>query len=546
MMKGLHHLQAWSRSVFPYFANIDFGSTPKQSKLSLGEVASVRRCHWPKHSSPFDPRTATASDLQELLRASKVTSVQLVKIYLKQIEQYNSYLKAVISTAPKSAILDKAEKLDAERAEGNVRSSLHGIPILIKDNIATHPSLGMDTTAGSLALVGSRPKKSADVVERLISAGALILGKANLCSAYVQGGLKEDDTAGGHSNPGGSSSGSAIGVSAGFAPVSIGTETSGSLIFPGSRAALYSIKPTIGLVSQAGIVPLSSIFDAAGPMTKSALDLADLLDVIVDPTKTRIPDRGYASALSGSWAELEVGVLDPVDWDTSESWTEPDPGVTKQMRQAYEDAYAKIKDQAKKFHRNVPLPTVEALEIDGERATRILNTGYYKEDLESYMGDLEYSQVYTLEALIEFNRKHADQELPPRYPRQDRLEKALAHNYTTEDLEKALAHARRIGRDEGIDKILKEYDIDVIIGPADSKMPTIAAASGSPIAGMPLGYLEFNGRPFGMAALASGHQEAILVKTQSAWEATFGPRQPPPIENFAFPMHQGLVGVTSL
>ena len=102
-------------------------------------------------------------------------------------------------------------------------------------------------------------------------------------------------------------------------------------ISPGSRAALYSIKPTIGLVSQNGIVPISSFYDTAGPMTKSALDVADLLDVIVDPTKTRIPDRGYASVLSSSWADLKVGVLDPAGWNTSDSWTEPDPDVRKQI-----------------------------------------------------------------------------------------------------------------------------------------------------------------------------------------------------------------------
>ena len=139
----MHHLQAWTQSVFSYFANIDFGSSPKWSKLALGEVASARRCRWPKHSqinhrmdsakpSPFDPRIATASDLQELLRVSKVTSAELVKIYPKQIELYNSYLKALVSTAPESALLNTAEKLDVERAEGNVRTSLHGVPVQIK------------------------------------------------------------------------------------------------------------------------------------------------------------------------------------------------------------------------------------------------------------------------------------------------------------------------------------------------------------------------------------------------------------------------------
>jgi len=132
-------------------------------------------------------------------------------------------------------------------------------------------------------------------------------------------------------NPGGSSSGPAIAVSAGLAPVSIGTETAASLISPASKAALYTIKATIGLISQQGIVPISSLADSAGPMTKSVLDLANLMDILVDPTKTSIPQGGYKAALTATWADLKIGVLSPADWGTSDSWTKPDPGATKQM-----------------------------------------------------------------------------------------------------------------------------------------------------------------------------------------------------------------------
>ncbi|KAM0335643.1 hypothetical protein ACHAQA_000692 [Verticillium albo-atrum] len=333
-------------------------------------------------------------------------------------------------------------------------------------------------------------------------------------SAYARGGLQEDDTPGGHSNPGGSSSGPAIAVSAGFAPLAIGTETAGSLISPASKAALYTIKPTIGLVSQHGIVPISSLCDSAGPMTKSVLDLANMMDLIVDQSKTSVPAGGYSSVLTTTWADLNVGVLDPAEWGTTDSWTKPDPGATRQMREAFDHAYTEIERQAKSFHKFVPLPTADKLNINGEPANKILFTGHFKENIESYLGNLESSQVRTLEELIEFNRDHADLELPPRYPLQDRLEKALTHNYTGEDLKAALAHARKVGRDDGIDKILREYNIDVIIGPAESPMSSIAAASGYPIASMPLGYLDFNGRPFGMAALASANQEAVLIKVQ--------------------------------
>lgn len=131
-------------------------------------------------------------------------------------------------------------------------------------------------------------------------------------------------------NPGGSSSGSAIAVSAGLSPLALGTETEGSLIMPGNRAALYTMKPTIGIVSQQGIVPVSHICDAAGPMTKSVLDLAHVMDIIVDPTKTSVPPNGFASVMTDTWADIRVGVLDPAEWNYPDFATKPYEGTTKQ------------------------------------------------------------------------------------------------------------------------------------------------------------------------------------------------------------------------
>ncbi|MCJ1378434.1 hypothetical protein MMC17_001532 [Xylographa soralifera] len=478
-------------------------------------------------SALFNALTAMASELQSFLGSGKVTSAQLVEVYLHEIEAHNDYLKAVIAIAPRASLLEKAQVLDKERSNGKLRSQLHGIPILVKDNIATHPDLGMDTTSGSLAL--------------LIKAGVLIIGKASLSElswykisseALETFVVEEDDTFGGHSNPGGSPSGSATAVSAGFAPFSIGTETEGSLIMPGSRAAVSTIKPTIGIVSQQGLIPVSYLCDSAGPMTKSVLDLANLMDVIVDPSTTRIPEGGYKSAMTNTWAEIRVGVLNPAKWNYPPVVFKPDEGATKQMNEAFQDAYCKLESMAKSFHKYVPLPNGDDLELDGADCLQTLWTGYFKRDFENYTSGLDESQVYTLQELVDFNLKHADQELPPWCPKQDKLEKALTTNLTAENLDAALAHARKIGRTEGIDKILKEYNLDVIIGPAESSMTDMASASGYPIASLPLGYLDFNGRPFGMAALASGHQEATLIKVQSAWEATFPPRRRPPKDNF--------------
>ncbi|CAL8579858.1 hypothetical protein XPA_005588 [Xanthoria parietina] len=388
-------------------------------------------------AAPFDVLTTTASELQILLASGKVTSAQLIDVYLAEIERNNGYLKAVICTAPRNSLVEKANALDRERSGGRTRSHLHGLPMLAKDNMDTHPHLGMDTTAGSFALAGARPKKSADVVERLIEAGVIILGKANLSelswfkgsqticgwsavggqsqSAYVRGGIRDDDTFGGHSNPDGSSSGSAIAVSAGLTALALGTETDGSLIMPANRAALYTMKPTIGIVSQQDIVPVSQICDSAGPMTKSVLDLALLMDIIVDPSKTSVPPKGFASVKTDTWAEIRVGVLDPAEWKRPDFFTKPYEGTLEQMRDEFEYAYSRIERLAKTFQKYVPLPNGNDLEFNGADSLSTLWTGHFRAVFEDYTAGLEDSQVYTLEELVEFNRKHSETELPPRY-----------------------------------------------------------------------------------------------------------------------------------
>lgn len=216
--------------------------------------------------------------------------------------------------------------------------------------------MGMDTTCGSLALKGSLIKGNATVVQNLLNAGAIVIGKTNLSewayvkgnilcgwsavggqtqSPYIRGGVQPDDTWAGHSNPGGSSSGSATSVAAGFAPLSIGTETCGSLVNPGNRAALYTIKPTTlngGIVSQQGIVPVSHNFDSAGPMTKCVHDLAACLDIIVDTSKAiDRPNGGYLSCIEDAgWAELKVGYVHPEMFLQPDHLVKWEPGTKEQ------------------------------------------------------------------------------------------------------------------------------------------------------------------------------------------------------------------------
>ncbi|KAI1192490.1 putative glutamyl-tRNA amidotransferase subunit A [Nemania serpens] len=486
----------------------------------------------------LDVLTADVRTLQNLLQNGHITSHTLIDAYLNQIQKHNDVLRAVIETTPRELLLRRAQALDDERRAGIVRGPLHGIPILIKDNIATHPSLGLGTRAGSLALVGSKPRKNAAI---LIDSGAIILGKTNLSvmltccsgvmlisgwsgvggqvqSAYVRGGIRYDDGKDGHSNPSGSSSGSAVAVSAGFSPISIGTETDGSLICPAGRASLYTIKPTIGLVPQDGIVPASLLFDTAGPMAKSVYDLAVLLDAISKP------ESPFISHLNGSWEELSVATLDPYLWKFPDSYIKPVAEADNQIYSEIAAAYNTIKSKAKRFVENVPLTTVDAFEQNGENAELTILKADMKPLLNKFLqGYLVESKVRSLEDIIAFNKLHADEELPPRTSTD-------SHNphLAAEDYGKTLEHLRNISRDQGIDRILEEYDVDVIIGPADSFITSLAAASGYPVAGMPLTYLNFNGRPLGLAALAGKNRDATLVKMMSAWEATFPKRKPPP------------------
>ncbi|KAE8443929.1 hypothetical protein EG329_001239 [Mollisiaceae sp. DMI_Dod_QoI] len=514
----------------------------------------------------FDVLTATASDLQKKLTDGDISSVQIVQQYLAQIEKHNDYLRAVLELSPHAQEI--ALKLDSERKSGKVRSPLHGIPVLLKDNIAVSPDLGLKTTAGSFALIESIPKGNASVVDQLLKAGMIVLGKANLSefanfkgsdiqpgwsprggqtqSAYVRGGLVPDGTILGHSSPGGSSTGCAVGLSAGFATLALGTETDGSLITPANRAALYAMRPTQGLVPQGGVIPIANILDTVGPMAKSVEDLANLLTVIVDPSHPNVPKNGYAAALTKTWDGIRVGFLDPGTFFFAPDVIKPNQNATTQMETEIRAAYQKIKTYLPQAQENVSYVTLDDLEYKGRDILSIFMMNDFKNDLENYLRGLATSKVKTLEDIIQFNKDNKDEELPPFYPNQDALESALnaANKLSLSEREEAISWMRQAGGPSGIDKYLKKYNVDVIIGPADCECtePPAAAgkseqspsrvfkmtAKGYPVATMPLSTLDLNGRPFGVSAVASAHQEELLIKVMSAWEATFPPRSVPP------------------
>ncbi|KAL4882786.1 amidase signature domain-containing protein [Aspergillus karnatakaensis] len=367
-------------------------------------------------------------------------------------------------------------------------------------------------------------------------------------SAYVRGGLLSDDSKDGHSSPSGSSTGSAVAVTAGYAPVSIGAETDGSLICPAGRTALYTMKPTIGLVPRKGIVPVSSNFDSARPMTKSVYDLSVVLDAITDRDS-----HSYITYMTGSWEDISVAVLDPAEWRFPETFVKDVPEATEQIvgdtihypcfhillrvltnqvllfkLRDINAAYDIISLKAKHFARNVPLIPVDKFELDGVNSEAVVTNVDLKRELNAYLENLAESRVRSLQDILDFNKSHADQELPPYHPRQDLFQEAQDLHVSPETYAKHLKHLRHVARDEGVDYILKTYQVDAIIGPADSFITSMATGSGYPIAGIPLSYLDYNGRPLGLAAIAGKNEEGLLIKLLSAWEATFPARRPPP------------------
>ncbi|OCK87040.1 amidase family protein [Cenococcum geophilum 1.58] len=488
----------------------------------------------------FDPRTTSAAALQELLSSGKIKSVQILNEYYRQILAYNDYLKAVYQLAP--GAITRAKELDALRASGNVLSPLHGIPVLLKDNIGTDPSFGMDNTGGNLALVGSFAAKNAPIVDRLIAAGAIILGKTTLSvstgvrcgwsalhgqsqNPYIKGGIDMSDGVSGHSSPGGSSSGSAIAVAAGLAPMAIGTETEGSLNAPSTRHSLYTVKPTLGSVPNEGIIPISFHLDTAGPMCSTVKDTANLLTVLMANGRPDVPQGGYITAMKGAdgWKELRVGVLDPEKFRYNEELQTPVPEAIEQIKETTLKGYERIKGFSKEYHYDVSLRLDNDFDYEGANSLIDLMVADFEPDLDKYLSGTQNSKVSTTKELAAWNKAHAHLVLPPEYPNQEEIERAIAFDQLSNRREKLMAHITEVGK--SLPETLEKYNIDVIIGPSDSWFSRYSAATGFTLCTLPLGRIDYNGRPIGLTAIA--RSEVTLVTLMSAHEATFPAREPP-------------------
>ncbi|KAI0423691.1 putative glutamyl-tRNA amidotransferase subunit A [Xylaria sp. FL1042] len=353
--------------------------------------------------------------------------------------EYNGYLKAVLSTSSEESVLRIARGVDHEQFSGKTRGPLHGIPIILKDNIATNSELRMETTVGTYALVGSRVGIVAPLSRRLQDAGAVLIGRGNLSIAvggltqtpYAAGGKLRNDGFGEHS----SSSRSCVAVAAGLVP------------------------PTLGLISQEGVCQISSEFDSAGPIARDPGDITVLLDAVADPLQNTnmIPAGGYLDRLTGTSGGIRIGVPDPQKWHLPAAVAVPNPDVERQQERNILNAYETLR-KAGAYVKNVEIAPLSGLEVDGMNLiARAMNSGF-KPEFEAYLQNLEVSKVRTLDDVVHFMRDHADLELPKESPNLVRLENTAC---------------------QAIDHCLEQHGVDVILGPADSEIDDYYTAAGT-------------------------------------------------------------------
>jgi len=481
---------------------------------------------------------ASIEELQEGLEKGRFTSVDLVKAYLARIDEVNvkgPALRAIIETNPSA--LKQAEELDKERKTSGSRGPLHGIPILVKDNIATLHSEGMETTAGSYALLGSVVPGDATVAAKLRAAGAIILGKATLSEWANWRGKMPSGFSGRIGqctnpyvplgNPSGSSSGSGVAMAIGLATASLGSETDGSIISPSSHCNIVGIKPTVGLTSRAGVIPISEHQDSIGPMCRSVADAAVVLTAIVG----RDPLDNY----SLGQPEVPPDYMQALKKDGLK-------GVRLGVpRKVFEDADANeviafnaALDVIRGLGATVVDPADFSDEYDNDRTSEnLVLHGDFKVNVEQYISKLVEvpTGVKTLADLIAFNTEHADKELvEPFWTDQSTFIESEA---TKQDqaFYDALAKNYRMGREKGIDGALKEFNLDAILIPTN-KASRPAAIAAYPVVTVPLGFQppdvampEANptrmggpGTPFGISFLGTAYSEFNLIKYAYAYE----------------------------
>jgi len=515
-------------------------------------------------SAPFSLEEATIADLQQRMQSGRETSRSIVEQYIARIDAVDRRgpaLRSVLELNPDALAI--ADRLDAERRSGRTRGPLHGIPILIKDNIATADR--MMTTAGSLALAGVTPPQDAFVVARLRDAGAVILGKTNLSewanfrsthssSGWSGRGGQTKNPYALDRNPSGSSSGSGAAIAANLAAAAVGTETDGSIVSPSSNNGLVGIKPTLGLVSRTGIVPIAHSQDTAGPMARTVADAAVLLAALTgadpaDPAMRRpAPTHGSALARTSTGAGADrrarpdyTRALDPNGLRGARIGVVRNKlfGYSPPADRIAEAAIAVMKQQGAVVVDPANIPTLGTF---GNSEFEVL-LYEFKADLNRYLTSLgPASPVHSLKDVIGFNDAHKDLEMP--YFGQEIMTMAEKKGpLTTSAYRRALAKNHLLSRARGIDAVMTKYKLDALVAPtgspswltdlvngdsslANSDAPsTVTSVAGYPHITVPAGFV--SGLPVGISFFGRAWSEAALITFAYAYEQATKHRRPP-------------------
>ena len=481
--------------------------------------------------------------LQRGLDSGEYSSKKLIELYISRIEAVDRHgptLNAVIEINPDAMAI--AEQMDAERKAKGPRSPLHGIPVLIKDNIATADK--MQTTAGSLALVGSIPPQDSAVALKLRAAGAVILGKTNLSewanfrSSHStsgwsgRGGLTKNPYALDR-NPSGSSSGSGAAVASNLCAVAVGSETDGSIVSPSNNCGIVGIKPTVGLIARTGIIPISHTQDTAGPMTRSVADAAALLSVLAGVD----PGDAATTAARGQIAPDYTKFLDAKGLRGARiGVVRKYAGFNTDVDNLFGEAIGAMKRAGAEVVDPVEIPTIGKFD-DAELQVLFYE---FKDDLNRYLAWLgTNTQVHTMKEVIKFNDDHREQEMP--YFGQDLMLQSEAKGpLTTPEYLKALDDCRRQSRTEGIDAAMDKFKLDALIAPTGGPAwttdllngdhtvggsSTLAAVAGYPNINVPMGF-SF-GMPVGISFFGRAWSEPMLIKLAYAYEQFANARKPP-------------------
>lgn len=503
-------------------------------------VASAQASLRSSNAKPFEFEETTISELQGRMKSGEVSSRSLTQAYLTRIEELDKAgLNSVIELNPEAMAI--AGSLDQERHEKRPRGPLHGIPVLIKDNIDTADR--MLTTAGSLALMESRPARDSGVAQKLREAGAVILGKTNLSEwANIRsshstsgwsgrGGLTKNPYALDR-NPCGSSSGSGAAASGNLCTVAVGTETDGSIVCPSSANGIVGIKPTLGLVSRAGIIPIAHSQDTAGPMARTVHDAAILLGALAgtDP-------RDAATAQADSKRQRDyTQFLDPNGLKGARI------GVARKYF-GFNDAVDQLMNNVVAEMKSAGAVIVDPADLESYGKfddTELLVLMYeLKADLNSYLAERADPQVKTLADVIAFNDKNRSKEMP--YFGQDLFLKAQEKGPLTDKAyTDALKANHSLSRQHGIDGVMDKFHLDALVAPtggpawmtdlpngdhAAGGSSNAAAVAGYPNINVPAGFVF--GLPVGISFFGRAWSEPTLLKIAYGFEHLTKVRKPP-------------------